>query len=284
MLAVCVLILSLNLVSGALVSGIVADTGATVRVIGAVHRHLAQNERALVRSVLVDTAHGEVEVSREAGLPAPGMKGALILPDCESSLLPVVLVREELNLGFQISQGGSRARFYRDGRTVNGLCKEGRLFIEPIGSLVEPDSGYDTCEEGEQWHWDGLDGVQLVIGSDREYIRDSEGIVEVVAVAAESNVVSEAACEGESVTLVESHLPQQPLPAEHTAVDSVAGLVSQLGEQLAPHERVLCAARTTELALVADTLTDPKLLLQHQLDGRRDGRKCPHCIQAGMWE
>ena len=46
----------------ALVTGIVADTGAAVRVIGAVHRHFAQNGRALVRSVLVDTA-------READLP-----------------------------------------------------------------------------------------------------------------------------------------------------------------------------------------------------------------------
>ena len=53
------------------------------------------------------------------------MKGALILPDCESSLLPVVPVCEELNLGFQTAQGGSRARFYRDGRTVDELCKEG---------------------------------------------------------------------------------------------------------------------------------------------------------------
>ena len=49
---------------------------------------------------------------------------------------------------------------------------------------------------------------------------------------------------------------------------------------------MLCAARvrTTELALVADTLTDPKQLLRRPLDGRRDGRKCLHCIQAGMRE
>ena len=125
----------------ALVAGIVADTGATVRVIGAVHKHLAQNGRALVRSVLVETANGEVEVTREADLPALGMENSLDMTDhCASSLLPVVPVCEELGVGFQIAQGGGRARFYKGGRTVAGLGGEGRLFIEPVGSLVGPDT------------------------------------------------------------------------------------------------------------------------------------------------
>jgi hypothetical protein len=62
-------------------------------------------------------------------------------------------VCEELGLGFQIAQGGGRARFYKDGQTVTELEKEGRLFTEPVDRPVEPDSGYDTCEEGEdEWH------------------------------------------------------------------------------------------------------------------------------------
>ena len=159
------------------------------------------------------------------------------------------------------------------------LEREGRLSTELVGRLVEPDSGYGTCEEGEnEWHWDGLGGVQLAVDSDSDYTSGAEGTDGVAAVVAESAVGQVAVRQqtGESV-IVES------LATESTIDSADEGLVSQLGDQLELHERVLCVACIAESALVTDTLTDPKQLLQHQLDGHHDGRKCPHCIQAGIY-
>ena len=134
------------------VPGVVADTGATVRVIGAVHEFLAQNRRGLNKKVTVGTAGGEVAVEEEADLPVVGidMSDSLVMVDsCESSLCPVVITCERENKGFQVAQGGGRARFYQDGKTVVECRKEDGLFTVP----VEGDSVFHDCNEGE-FDWD----------------------------------------------------------------------------------------------------------------------------------
>jgi hypothetical protein len=135
------------------VIGVVADTGATIRAIGRKHVDLLQNKRKLKKSLIVNAAGGRLVLKEGGDLPMKEgmMDDGVILPDGEDSLLPVIVTCEEKNMGFQVSQGGDRARFYRDGATVQELVKEGRLFTVP----VLQDDGFQDCDDGF-WLTEGL--------------------------------------------------------------------------------------------------------------------------------
>ena len=63
--------------------GVIADTGATVRVIGGPDCSKAVNVEYLRDGVSVDTAHGRVVVNRIGDLPGYGglMERCLMMPD-----------------------------------------------------------------------------------------------------------------------------------------------------------------------------------------------------------
>jgi hypothetical protein len=120
-------------VSGAVALAVVADTGATVRVIGGADMSRAVNVTELPSPVKVHGAGGVSEVTHIGDLPGLGglMTKCLLMPECASSLLPVVPVCRELGLGFEVDQGGEAGRFHRDGETVVELVVDGELLVVP---------------------------------------------------------------------------------------------------------------------------------------------------------
>ena len=108
---------------------VLADTGATVRVIGAEDKDKAVNIRRLSRPVQVHGSGGCTEVHYMGDLPGYGglMQGCLIMETCSSSLLPVIPVCAELDLGCQIDQGGGSGRFTKDGEPYLELSSEGGM-------------------------------------------------------------------------------------------------------------------------------------------------------------
>jgi hypothetical protein len=115
---------------------VIADTGATVRVIGEPHIHLLINVRFLDSPITVGTADGNVIVDRIGDLPGMGglMKGCLIIPTSKGSLLPIGVVCEELGAGFNISEGNEKAVFHKDGKVIQELEKVGSLHVVPFDS------------------------------------------------------------------------------------------------------------------------------------------------------
>jgi hypothetical protein len=84
---------------------VVADIGATARVIGGADSSRAVNVRRLLpRPVPVRGAGGETMVESMGDLPGYGglMRDCLIMSDCAHSLLSVPLVCEEKGWGYQI--------------------------------------------------------------------------------------------------------------------------------------------------------------------------------------
>ena len=77
-----------------------ADTGGTVRIIGAEDKDRAVNIRRLSRLVQVHGAGGCTEVHYMGDLPGYGglMQGCLIMETCSSSLLPVLPVCARVRL------------------------------------------------------------------------------------------------------------------------------------------------------------------------------------------
>lgn len=133
--------------------GVIADTGAAIRDLGTAHVEMVGNRRFPGSPVLVHTANDNTRFYECADLPLEGsmegsMDGAAVMEHNKVSIQPVVPVCEEMNLGFQIAQGGGSARCYRDGKTVQTLRTEGRLFTVPVDG--------ESCE---QWHECGDGGV-----------------------------------------------------------------------------------------------------------------------------
>ena len=130
-------------------SGIIADTGATVNIIGETHLHLVRNKRMLDRVVLVNTDDGVVEVNSMGDLPGLGglMKGCLIIPSSKASLLSVVGTCEELGGGYQIHQGSLDAEFNKDGQTVISLNKVGLHHVLPLDGKIQNIKGSENSSE-----------------------------------------------------------------------------------------------------------------------------------------
>ena len=121
----------------ALTVGVITDTGATIKGAGARHEGMLVNVGPMSCPVSVATAVGDTVLDRAGDLPMAGglvgaMDGAMLLESCADSIMPVVPTCEQLDLGYQISQGGGSARFYRNGETVQPLRKEGSLFTAPV--------------------------------------------------------------------------------------------------------------------------------------------------------
>jgi hypothetical protein len=114
--------------------GIIADCGASVRVIGEPHLPEIVNVTPLEQPVIVETADGNVSVNTKGDLPGRGglMKGCLIIPTSRASLLPIGTVCEELDAGFNISQGNKEAVLYRDSLVIQKFDKVGSLHVLPL--------------------------------------------------------------------------------------------------------------------------------------------------------
>ena len=96
-------------------AGIVAGTGATVTGLGRKHVHRAKDIREMTEPVRIEGAGGQVAVDTVGDLEITGpldgaMNGAMVFYDCVESAMPIVPVCEEMDLGFQIAQGGGRER------------------------------------------------------------------------------------------------------------------------------------------------------------------------------
>ena len=117
---------------------VVADTGATVRVIGGRDAARAENVRRLPRAVKVSGAGGIILVHEIGDLPGCGglMEGCLIMPDCAHSLCPMPLVCEEKGWGYQIYEGNAGSRFTEGGETVVQLDRMGTMAVLPQEFLV----------------------------------------------------------------------------------------------------------------------------------------------------
>ena len=137
-------------VSGLSAYAVVADTGATLKVIGKTDLPRAVNITSLIRPVEVHGAGGVSTVTHMGDLPGLGgmMTRCLIMPNCNMSLLPVVPVCKELDLKFEIDQGGSSGRFSRHGDTVVELTAEGGLLVVPETDQLE----CMLCEDTEVLH------------------------------------------------------------------------------------------------------------------------------------
>ena len=96
-------------------------------------------------SVSLDTANGlrhiteVVDVANAKGL----MDRSLVVDGCSRCLCPVVSVCESKQLGFEIDQGVTGARFLSGSQTYLELDREGDFFTFD----VEVDSGYESCSE-----------------------------------------------------------------------------------------------------------------------------------------
>ena len=139
------------------VLAIVADTGATERVIGGSDVADAVNVRELEVPVVVSGATGKVEVNKIADLPGCDglMDGSLLIPECPESLLPVVKTCREFDLAYEVCRGGKESRFHRDGETVYELSPVGDVMTlcglgvksnsSPNSSLGCDEIGYNHC-------------------------------------------------------------------------------------------------------------------------------------------
>jgi hypothetical protein len=167
-----------------MLSGIIADTGATVRGVGRKHISKATNTKQLAQPVQIEGAGGTVRVTEGGDLPIVGplsgaMNDSLMFYDCVESVLPVVPVCEELDLGYQIAQGGGQARFYKNGETVQVLDKEGHLFTVPTVSDGSKEVWHE-CEEHSAW---GLQCSEVCDDSECTEVQQSETDGKVVSFA-----------------------------------------------------------------------------------------------------
>ena len=92
----------------ALTVGVITDTGATIKGVGARHDKLLQNVGKLPCPVSVATAVGDTKLDKTGDLAMAGglsgvMNGLLVLESCTDSIMPVVPTCEQLDLGYQIA-------------------------------------------------------------------------------------------------------------------------------------------------------------------------------------
>ena len=145
---------------------VVADTGATVRVIGGADSSRAVNVRLLPRPVPVRGAGGVTLVERMGDLPGCGglMRDCLMMPECAHSLLPVPLVCEERSWGYQIDQGNTGSRFTAEGETVVQLESQGGMAVLPEG-VVGPEPGQGLAQTAQRVQQPEVAGGAAIRGS-----------------------------------------------------------------------------------------------------------------------
>ena len=95
------------------------DTAATMPVVGADLSGAAGGFNKTKVSVSLDTANGTKQITEAVDVPnAKGlMDRSLVVAGCSRSLCPVVAVCESKQLGFQIDQGATGARFLSGDKT-----------------------------------------------------------------------------------------------------------------------------------------------------------------------
>jgi hypothetical protein len=131
------------------VLAVVADTGATERVIGGVDVLDAVNVRELAVPVVVSSATGRMEVNKIADLPGCDglMNDSLLIPECPESLLPVVKTCREFDLAYEVCRGGKESRFHRDGETIYELSPLGDVMT--LCGLGVNSASSQGCDEIE---------------------------------------------------------------------------------------------------------------------------------------
>ena len=161
----------------ALTVGVITDTGATIKGVGARHDKLLQNVGKLSCPVSVATAVGDTRLEKTGDLAMAGglsgaMDGSLVLESCADSIMPVVPTCEQLDLGYQTSQ----LRVERELGSIEMVrrcrCLERRvssLFTAPVASLIEDDSEWSDCDDGLDIKW-GLVVADISVEPERERI------------------------------------------------------------------------------------------------------------------
>ena len=271
--------------------GVVADTGATIRGLGTAYVGLAGNRRFLNNPVLVHTANDITRFYECADLPMEGsmrgaMDGAVVMDHSRESIQPVVPTCEEMDLGFQIAQGGGAARYYKDGQTVQVLRKEGQLFTVPV------DGG--GCE---QWHdstdggmvdW-GMCGVQEAAqeaaqqqgqGSGGGPAQQGQGSEGGPAQQGQHSGPAHPGQLGEEQQLLHTALVVGTEHSEHTTQYRAFKCVKRQHLQAALALLITTGAAQAQTALV---VLKGKQLRQHCLDGHRPYHiGCPWCVRANL--
>ena len=103
------------------------DTTATMLVVGADLSKVVGSFKKTKVSVSLDTANGLKHITEAVDVPnAKGlMDRSLVVDGCSRSLCPVVSVCESKQLGFEIDQGATGARFLSGSQTYLELDREG---------------------------------------------------------------------------------------------------------------------------------------------------------------
>jgi hypothetical protein len=127
---------------------VVADTGATVRVIGGQDRHRAVNIRKLAQPVQVAGANGVTLVYEMGDLEgyAGLMTGCLIMPECSKSLCSVSKACEEHSLGYQVAEGNTGSSFTRGGKPVIQLQDRDGMAVLPREAVLPESEGISVLE------------------------------------------------------------------------------------------------------------------------------------------
>jgi hypothetical protein len=132
---------------------IIADTAATVPIAGRDHTDVISDIKLLEQPVILHTANGKGTIREECNIPNSGklMQRALVAPDCQRSLCPVVAVCEKENLGFNIDPGGETAQFYSKNGKVLPLERKGPYIVLPDSI---PENFFDCEEESSEMFFD----------------------------------------------------------------------------------------------------------------------------------
>lgn len=121
---------------------VIADTGATIRVIGCRDMGKAVNVTELPSPIIVSTVNGEVEVTHMGDLE--GYKGlmnkCLVIPTSNNSLLPIPTICEGVGLGFHIPEGGGDGVLTKEGMpyAVFDSSRPGLQILPAPADSVEP--------------------------------------------------------------------------------------------------------------------------------------------------
>ena len=263
---------------------VVADTGATVRVIGGTDSSKAVNVRLLPRPVPVRGAGGETMVERMGDLPGYGglMRDCLIMADCAHSLLPVPLVCEEKGWGYQIDQGNTGSRFTAEGETVVQLEAKGGMAVLPEEMVLPAPREVHQLE---------VAGVAPARGSWEHMWCWPEGEVQQPEVAGSvSTEVQGSEAAGAKVQPPEvskdmefsKDMPRELSEESDYSDSEVQCMVCEPEEQSLHTVLVAEGAGLVAYGLQSRQVVEPSWMSEHEKQGHPYRKDCPWCVQGRL--
>ena len=281
---------------------VVADTGATVRVIGGADSSRAQNVRALPRPVRVSAAGGETLVHEIGDLPGYGglMEGCLIMEGCAHSLLPVGSVCAEKGWSYQIDEGNTGSRFTKGGETIVQLESMGTMAVVPQEvalpvprSKLAPGSTPGSTPEVAQVALPGP-GVaerasrvpQLEVAGVRGTWEHMWGVPEVEVQQLE--IAGGAPCnsfDSNSQNACNSLASNNRNSCNSLASNNQLEVDIRVRQQMLHALMVAQSEGTVGVSaygLESYKSVEPGWMRQHELDGHPYDKRCPWCVQARL--